>query len=288
MRKFKAKHRFNYKLFLIIITIIITCVITKVDLKIKINGNNKIINYLLHSTNPYITVNYKDDIWNSIFASYNPFNVVENTNTSLVSYVAATIPRVYIYNTHDAEEYLGENVGVRLAANVLKNNLEKKGIPTLVENESVSNYLKATGLNFYQSYTVSRLYLENVLKIYPNLELIIDLHRDSLDREYTYTMIDGVSYAKVLFVQGMRYDTYKDNMELANKLSDKINAKYSTISKGIMLKDKSYQNPNFNQDLNKNAVLLELGSNNNTWDEVNNTIEILTEVIWEVLNEEES
>ena len=84
---------------------------------------------------------------------------------------------------------------------------------------------------------------------------------------------------------GKRYNNYEINLELAEKIDAGIKKRISSISRGIMINDVDGHNGIYNQDLNTNMVLLELGSNNNTIDEVYNTILILADAIEEVINE---
>ena len=72
---------------------------------------------------------------------------------------------------------------------------------------------------------------------------------------------------------------YKDNIALANKLNNIISNKYKSLSRGIYNK---YVD-NFNQDLNSNVILLELGGNYNKMDEVVLTIDALANSIEELL-----
>ena len=220
-----------------------------------------------------------------------PFNSKIYTtlyNSSNITFNQSTSPLVYIYNTHDTESYLDLNLGVREASLLLKENLEKNGIPTYVEDRRVTPYLDLSYSTFFQAYAISRKYVTEILNTYPEIKLVIDLHRDSIPREASFVKIDNISYAKILFVQGVRYEHYKENLALVNKISDKIKIKYPGLSKGIMIKDKEYQHDSYNQDLSKGAFLLELGSNNNTWAEVSNTIDVLTDVIKEIIYEKES
>ena len=43
----------------------------------------------------------------------------------------------------------------------------------------------------------------------------------------------------------------------------------------------------YNQDLNSNVILIEIGGNENNIEEVNNTLDIVASVIGEYLNEKE-
>lgn len=254
-------------------------------------SNDKLLLCFLNSTNSYIEtnvdpfekfINYAlnlDDLFNSKYTN----NTIKVSN---IKFDSSNIPKVYIYNTHDTEEYLGGS-GVREAAKLIEHKLKEIGIDSIVEDRKVTPYLDTSYSTFYQSYAISRKYLEEYINIYNDFDLVIDLHRDALEREYSYKTIDGVNYAKILFVQGVRYDHYKDNLELVTKISDMVNSKYPGVSKGIMIKDKDYQHDNYNQDLSSHAMLLELGSNNSTWDEISNTIDILIPIFKEVIDGKE-
>ncbi|MBR1377295.1 MAG: stage II sporulation protein P [Bacilli bacterium] len=294
MKKFKTKKKYSLKIIWFILLIgIIYLGISYIKEVPTLSGDNKdIVSSLLTSINPHIENNndISNRIFKYIFEIDTPFNVVEKEiyESSNVLFTKSITPKVYIYNTHDGEAYLENVAGVREAARLMKEKLDSVGIATLVEDNRVTPYLDTSYSTFYQAYAISRKYVINALEIYPDIELVIDLHRDAVERKYSYVTIDDVNYAKILFVQGVRYDTYKDNLELATNISDKLKAKYPGVSKGIMIKDKSYQHDSYNQDLNKGAILLELGSNNNTWEEINNTINILVPIIKEVLDEKES
>lgn len=291
MKRFKYKKKISIKcvwilLIIVIIFIILLCIsnIPKFSY-----SNEKLLLYFLNSNNSYIET---DNLFND-FLRYelnldDLFNSKYTKEASLdkVDFDSSVKPKVYIYNTHDTEEYLGGST-VREAAKLIEHKLEDIGIKTIVEENIVTPYLDTSYSTFYQSYAISRKYIEEKIKKYGDFDLVIDLHRDALDREYSYKTIDGINYAKILFVQGVRYENYKDNLELVTKISDMVNLKYPGVSKGIMIKDKEYQHDNYNQDLSRGGMLLELGSNNSTWEEINNTINILVPIFKEVIDGKE-
>ena len=292
MKRFKSKKKLRSKLIWIVLILIIILLFIICFKNIpKLNySNDKLLLCFLNSTNSYIETNVDpfekfidyalnlDDLFNSKYS-----NTIKVSN---IKFDSSIMPKVYIYNTHDTEEYLGGS-GVREAAKLIEHKLKEVGIDSIVEDRKVTPYLDTSYSTFYQSYAISRKYLEEYINIYNDFDLVIDLHRDALEREYSYKTIEGVNYAKILFVQGVRYEHYKDNLELVTKISDMVNSKYPGVSKGIMIKDKDYQHDNYNQDLSRNAMLLELGSNNSTWDEISNTIDILIPIFKEVIDGKE-
>ena len=77
----------------------------------------------------------------------------------------------------------------------------------------------------------------------------------------------------------MNNPNYQANLSLAQSISDLINQSYPKLSRGIMSKSGSNVNGLYNQDLNGNMILLELGANENTIDEVQNTVEAIVPIM---------
>ena len=87
----------------------------------------------------------------------------------------------------------------------------------------------------------------------------------------------------MLFVVGTEYEGYEQNLSLANTLNDQIKSKYPNLSRGVITKGGPGVNGVYNQDLSHNIVLIECGGNENTIDEVMNTMLVLRETIKEYL-----
>lgn len=206
-------------------------------------------------------------------------NPVEKTDVS-------SSPQVYIYNTHQTESYSMKTLepynitpSVMMASYLMKEHFQKAGIETIVEETNISDYMKEQGYQYAKSYVASRTFVESILKKYPDLKLIIDLHRDAIPHDSSTITIGEKNYAKVLFIVGMNNPNYQANLSLAQSISDLINQSYPKLSRGIMSKSGSNVNGLYNQDLNGNMILLELGANENTIDEVQNTVEAIVPII---------
>lgn len=199
-------------------------------------------------------------------------------------------PTIYIYNTHQTEEYkptsyleYSVNPNVLMASYILEEQLSKKGHVVLVEEESVSKLRTTLGLNYAGSYKVTRGMMENAKKNNPTLKYYIDLHRDSLTRDKTTLTVDGKSYAKILFIVGLENSNYQENLDFTNKISDLLNQKVKGLSKGIYKKEGPLVNGVYNQDFSNRVILIELGGNENTIDEVYRSLIVLGEVLDEVI-----
>ena len=285
MKKMKLKKpkRVNFIVFLIII-LILFLVVNFLLKKIELNSNELFVKRLLQKSNYYLINEnldtnltyklFKFDLKNPITIMNKVFAYEKDIQT--FAYIQNNFvdnPRVYIYSTHPNEKYIDNTISY--ASLILQEKLNSLQVETIVEERSVIDYLEDNNLEFDDSYKATREFLSDKLKTY-DFDLIIDLHRDAVNN--TTVKINNKEYAKIMFVQNVNY---KDNITLANKLNDILNEKYSGITRGIYNK---YVD-NFNQDLNNNVLLIELGGNTNTFNQVNNSIDALAYSIKELLNE---
>lgn len=296
-RHFRFKKRVNN--FIDIFVLISILYFSKFILDFKIVSSNKeLISHIFNITN---LKNDDNVLLNSFIklTNNNPldnlksvFNVeYEKGDIILMNYMQKENvevkeeikPQVYIYNSHQGEKYVGGNVIE--AGRLLKEKLESNGIPTIFEESDILDFMRVNNLNHNQSYIASSYYIKETLKNNPDLKLIIDFHRDSVSKDLSTININGKNYSKVLFVVGLENENYKVNLDLAITINNIINNKYQGLSKGILKKEGPGVNGVYNQDINGNMVLLEFGGEENTFEEVSNTIDLMTEVIKEYLNE---
>lgn len=196
-------------------------------------------------------------------------------------------PIVYIYNTHDTEKYSVPFISdysvtptVKMVSYIFKEHLNNEGISVLVENKKIKDYLTKHKLNYYGCYDASRSYIKQASKN-NDFKILIDLHRDSVKYKQTLYTKDNKKYAKVMFVVTTKHKSYKKNLKFAEYLNSKLNQDYKGLSRGIYKRSDVI----FNQDLNDNAILIELGGVDNQIEELNNTLEILSKIIKEYLGE---
>lgn len=192
-------------------------------------------------------------------------------------------PRIYIYNTHQTEEYRTiENYNltptVHTASYILKDLLKQYNIGVIVEDSDLKADMNKLGVNYNNAYEVSKYWLNNLGR--NDLDLYIDLHRDSVKYSLSNVNIDGKDYAKIMFVMGNNYD-YQDNLNVATKLVEEVEKINKGISRGIFTRKKSV----YNQDFNKNCVLIEIGGPESTYESVSNTLNVLALAIKNYLGE---
>lgn len=293
------------KLIVIFLFITISFLVTFKYLykSIKINLNNKTyIDYLVKST--YSSYNITDIKRLSSLDFLLKYSLgIERVNTGLnvniVSPVNKVIennnlPKVYIFNTHQSEGYnstfldtFNINNTVYIASHILGEYLNDLGISSLVEENSIVDILSTNGWKYGYSYKASRILLEQAYKNNPSLMFFIDLHRDSASYDKTMVSIDGINYARVLFVVGLEHDNYQENLDLANKLNERLKNINPKLSRGVLEKKGKGVNGIYNQDFNKFTILMEIGGQYNYIEEVNNTLKIVAKVIFEYLSDYE-
>lgn len=190
-----------------------------------------------------------------------------------------TVKKIYIYDTHQSEEYL-EGKTVLDGAMKLGTLLKEKGYDVVVETNSFSDYMKKNGLNYNDSYQVSANFLNDMLVNEGPFDLIIDFHRDAVPRENSFVTIDGKNYARMMFVIGGLSGRSDETQALAQTLYDKIEQIQPGIMKQTMTREAYY-----NQQMSEHMILIEVGTNNNTFEEVENSVHVLADGIDAYLDE---
>lgn len=184
--------------------------------------------------------------------------------------------KIHIYNTHQGEEYAGFNVV--LGANYLKDCLNNLGYQCDVEGNDFEGYKAVHQIAYKNSYSVSKMYLEQNLRGNNGYDLIIDFHRDSISKELSTINYNGRAYAKIMFVVGQSSGKFDAVNQLSQKLSDLANAAIPKISRGVYVKKSHY-----NQGISDNMVLIEVGAQSNTKAEIQATVEIIAKAIEQYL-----
>lgn len=315
-----SKKKVFKTLFYIILAYLVFSVTFYYSLKNSNNINNtKFINFLLDGGNSHMIVDYK--LLDIVNDSTNLFLKIDFKNPSSIldkgilkskkdniflehsddysdledlkkvsSYIEdpnpvnINNPVVYIYNSHQLENYNSTNLdiygitpNVMMASYLLKEKLNKRGVSTIVEDTNLTEFLSINGWDHSNSYKASRIFILDKKNMYPSIKYFIDIHRDSVSN--TTASIGGKKYAKVLFVVGLEHDNYIENLKTANKVNELVNKYYKGLSKGILKKEGIGVDGIYNQDISPNSILIEVGGVSNNIDEVLNTTEALATVI---------
>lgn len=198
---------------------------------------------------------------------------LSNTEPSNPDMPVSNGKRIYIYNTHQYEEYVTNNV--MDAADYLAKQLESLGYEVIVEKADFEAYRLQVGDTGQSRYPTSRVFMEQQLATYGSFDLIIDLHRDSIGKDLSTANINGVSYAKMMMVIGL---ATSNASEVANR-SAVIREEVNQIANGVMRSDFQRESGTYNQQYAENMVLIECGGPENTYEEVTHSMDLLAQAI---------
>lgn len=199
---------------------------------------------------------------------------------------------VYLYFSHNRESYLPylkgvtdpnkayhSQINVMNIGDKMKEQLESRGIGTAVEKTDIQANLNRKGLDYTKSYQESRPVVQAAMASNRDYTYFIDIHRDSHRREMTTKVINGQSYAKLAFIIGGNQSNYEKNLKLATELHNLLDKKYPGLSRGVIVKREG--NGKYNQDLSQNAILVEFGGVDNTFEELYRSSDALADVFSE-------
>ena len=201
-------------------------------------------------------------------------------------------PAVLILSTHATESYrrtdedyqessayrtLNPEYNMISVGDLVARLLEQRGIP-VVQDKTFHDYPSYNG-----SYTHARKAILSYLKEYPELQLILDLHRDATDGSRgqlcTRASVGGKDSAQLMLVVGtdsggLTHADWEENLSLALKLQTRLESLAPGITRPLSLRAQR-----FNQDLSPGALLVEVGAAGNTRQEALSAAEVLAEAV---------
>lgn len=217
-------------------------------------------------------------------SSKNDIKIVANDTNDSEPRVFGKDPVVLIVHTHATESYLPSSEGnyhkkgklntVRDAGEVLAKTLDEEGVPC------VHDMTLHDETSYNQAYSRSYETIEALLKKYPSIECVIDLHRDAVPGEVTAATVSvsGKTCAKYSYVVSNAVETYDSNLAFIKKMNETAAADYSGFTGKIT--ERGYR---YNQNLSSKYMLLEIGYNRNDIEDVRNTAELFGKILTETL-----
>ena len=204
-------------------------------------------------------------------------------------------PQVLILHTHATEsflmhdeEYYTDSDATRTTDNeynmvalgkIISDNLNSAGIVTLHDTTAHDSP------SYNESYSRAADTICSYLNKYPSIKVVIDLHRDSIaandtDKVKVTTEIDGKKAAQIMLVMGSQsgsvknHPNWKENLKLAVKIQQTTEVMYPTLARSI-----HFMSKNYNQSLSTGSVLIEIGTDGNTFDEAKYSAQLLSNAL---------
>lgn len=198
-------------------------------------------------------------------------------------------PQILIYHTHSQERFadskdasqsvvgLGEYLAKILEQTYGYRVLHHKGKYDLPDRDN--------------AYSRAAPALEQILKEYPGIQVVIDLHRDGVaENTRLVEKVNGKDTATIMFFNGLSHTTaqgdisYLYNPNLSDNLAFSFQMQlaaaeyYPGFSRFVYLKGYRY-----NLHYVPKSLLVEVGAQTNTYEEVKNAMEPLADVLHKVL-----
>ncbi|MFI3201586.1 MAG: stage II sporulation protein P [Eubacteriales bacterium] len=204
-------------------------------------------------------------------------------------------PQILIYHTHSQEAFVdsveGDPSTTIVAAGVELARLLSETYGYHVIHDT-TEYDKE---NRDAAYSVAEPALIAILEEYPSIEVMIDIHRDAVAEDtQLVSMVNGEEMAKVMFFNGLSMTkdrgeiTYLPNPNLAENLAFSFqmqlmcNEYYEGLTRKIYLKGYRY-----NLHFRGKSLLIELGAQTNTLEQILNACEPVAHALHMVLSGEE-
>ena len=203
-------------------------------------------------------------------------------------------PKVLILHSHSCESYtpspgldyeasgdyrtLEADRSVIAVGDALAAELEKLGV-SCVHDRSLHDYP-----DYNRSYASARATTRELLAKDPSIVLVIDLHRDALDRPVRETAeLEGQTVAPLMLVVGtdeggLDHPGWARNLSCALKLQALANREFPGLMKAI-----SFRRERFNGDLSPGAFIVEAGSTGNTLPEAKAAMPALARLVADLL-----
>lgn len=254
--------------------------------------NTSLINYLIYNEEQISSMKYNNmlkeiskSIVNDVVKETTILDnniIINKNNSSFVNLIKKDDYKVYIYNTHDEEGYSNKGFElynttptVKLASYMLKDELKNLGINALVEERPVIKEIKKQGLPYHYSYDISNKYCKEIKEKYPSIIYFIDLHRDGIDKSLSTVTINNKTYAKMMFLLGMKHSNSNKNLEVVTKLNNYLNDNY----KGLMRNIYKRNDITYYQYFDSHNFIIEVGGQDNTYQEVYNSIKAFAKAL---------
>ena len=204
---------------------------------------------------------------------------------------------ILIFHTHTCEAYTPTeemsyketgnyrttdlNYSVARVGDELTNNLINKNF-NVIHDTTYHDYPAYTG-----SYNRSLLTVKDILQKNPNIQTVIDLHRDAIGSKSEYgpaVKIGDERVAQLMFVigtdgGGLTHPNWANNLKFAVKIQEKANEMFPGLFRPMIVRNSRY-----NQNLADGACIIEVGATGNTLEESIGSMKYLAEVLYEVMN----
>lgn len=200
-------------------------------------------------------------------------------------------PKILIYHTHSQEAFKDSKAGDKKTSIVGMGDILTKElndtyrIPTM-HHEGVYDLIGGK-MDRSRAYQLAEVKVRKILKKYPSIEVVIDLHRDGVgNNTHLVTSIDEKKTGQIMFFNGLsrtkkngdiaylKNPYIQDNLAFSMQMQLAAAKKYPGFTRRIYLK--SYR---YNMHLMPKYLLIEAGAQTNTVKEMQRSMKVLADLL---------
>lgn len=185
------------------------------------------------------------------------------------------------YDTRNTWRSTDNNENMVAVGNVIEEELQKAGIGVVHDTQQF-DYPSYNG-----SYDRAAVAVKEYLAQYPDIQLILDVHRDGIQRDTTTivkpaTEIDGEPAAQIMILCGSDpgVGDWGENLRTAAAVTNLLESRYPTLTRPIY-----FSTGRYNMNLSGGTILLEFGSQANTLEEALTSARLTGQALGEWLQE---
>lgn len=210
-------------------------------------------------------------------------------------------PQVLIVHTHTSESYMKDDSGFYYDSFYPRTTDNTQNITRV--GQAITDKLKENGINtihdityhdnptYNGSYSRAAKTIEENLRKYPSIQVVLDIHRDSLGSNETGKIKPVFKYkdkksAQIMIISGcdhdqsLGYPNWEKNLRLALRLQKYCETLFPGITRPL-----NFAKVRYNQHLTPGSMLIEVGSDANTLEEAVNTGYMLGQALSNLLND---
>ena len=198
-------------------------------------------------------------------------------------------PRVLIVHTHSSEAYSdspnarndNQELSVVKVGEKIAETLNNNGIIT-IHDKTRNDYPSYNG-----SYKKSLATVEANLQKYPSIEIVLDIHRDYVERDGNQlkptALFNEGKAAQIMFVvgtdsMGLYHPNWRENLSLAVKMQNTLQKMRPNLCRAINIRTER-----FNHHTTKGSMIIEVGTSGNSSDEAIRSGEYIGDALSEIL-----
>ena len=197
-------------------------------------------------------------------------------------------PQILIYHTHATESYTptaSEEYSASYSWRSTDNSQNMTAVGKVMADTLNSlgyNTIQDTTLHDYPSYNgsydLSEETVKKYLKKYPSIKIVLDVHRDAVERDgriiNPVITSNGHKYAQIMIISGcdngyMGMPNYPENLKFATNLQNQLAKDTPGLVRPVL-----FDYRNYNQQLSTGSILVEIGTHGSTLQQAKNSRQV--------------